>query len=91
MPAQSGSGRRQVLFVDEVLQLPQKTMVARSMSLQSSEVEGSQHQRVLDIGSVEQGVCLIKHCHKLDRKEFSKVVVRMTIGFMVMGFVGGRI
>lgn len=54
MPAQSGSGRRQVLFVDEVLQLPQKTMVARSMSLQSSEVEGSQHQRVLDIGSVEQ-------------------------------------
>ena len=37
-PAQSGSGRRQVLFVEEVLQLLQKMMAAGLISLQSPEV-----------------------------------------------------
>ncbi|XP_059066042.1 protein transport protein Sec61 subunit gamma-like [Cryptomeria japonica] len=31
---------------------------------------------------------LIKRCHKPDRKEFSKVSFKTTIGFVVMGFVG---
>ncbi|KAI5009801.1 hypothetical protein ZWY2020_011938, partial [Hordeum vulgare] len=31
---------------------------------------------------------IVKRCHKLDRKEFTKVVARTTVGFVVMGFVG---
>ncbi|XP_044957248.1 protein transport protein Sec61 subunit gamma-like [Hordeum vulgare subsp. vulgare] len=33
-------------------------------------------------------VRLVKRCHKPDRKEFTKVAARTTVGFVVMGFVG---
>ncbi|KAL9380745.1 hypothetical protein Peur_026402 [Populus x canadensis] len=29
-----------------------------------------------------------KRCHKLDHKDFTKVVFRTTIGLVVMGFIG---
>ena len=31
---------------------------------------------------------LVNKCHKPDQKEFTKVAVRVAIGFVVMGFVG---
>ncbi|KAL9343379.1 hypothetical protein Peur_063810 [Populus x canadensis] len=31
---------------------------------------------------------LVKRCHKLDHKDFTKVVFRTTIRFIVMGFIG---
>ncbi|XP_043725392.1 protein transport protein Sec61 subunit gamma-like [Telopea speciosissima] len=31
---------------------------------------------------------LVKHCHKPDGKEFTKVTFCMAAGFIVMGFVG---
>nr|XP_016507445.1 PREDICTED: aquaporin PIP1-5-like [Nicotiana tabacum] len=36
----------------------------------------------------KDNVRLVKRCHKPDRKEFTKVATRTTIGFVVMGFVG---
>ncbi|CAL9149632.1 unnamed protein product, partial [Musa hybrid cultivar] len=41
-------------------------------------------------GIEHDGAALALRCHKPDRKEFSKVAVRTTIGFMVMEFVGGQ-
>ncbi|CAL9051430.1 unnamed protein product, partial [Musa banksii] len=84
-PVQSGSGRRHVLFVEEVLQLPQKMMAVGSISLQSLEVMWLQWRNALDQCQSLEGVRPIKHCHKLDRKEFSKVAVYTTIRFMVIG------
>ncbi|KAI9379213.1 hypothetical protein POPTR_017G064032v4 [Populus trichocarpa] len=31
---------------------------------------------------------LVKRCHKLDHKDFTKVVFHTMIGFVVMGFIG---
>ncbi|CAL9196469.1 unnamed protein product, partial [Musa hybrid cultivar] len=64
-------------------------MVVGSVSLQSPEEEGS-WRRLGGIVGIGHEKCLIKRCHKPDRKEFSKVAVRMAIGFMVMEFVGGQ-
>ncbi|XP_016445200.2 aquaporin PIP1-2-like [Nicotiana tabacum] len=36
----------------------------------------------------KDSVRLVKRCHKPDRKEFTKVATRTSIGFVVMGFVG---
>ena len=36
----------------------------------------------------KDSICLVKRCHKPDRKEFTKVAFRTAIGFVVMGFVG---
>ncbi|ONK72360.1 uncharacterized protein A4U43_C04F18610 [Asparagus officinalis] len=36
----------------------------------------------------KDSVRLVKRCHKPDRKEFTKVAFRTTIGFVIMGFVG---
>ncbi|ONK71451.1 uncharacterized protein A4U43_C04F8700 [Asparagus officinalis] len=37
---------------------------------------------------MKDSVRLVKRCHKPDRKEFTKVAFRTTIGFVIMGFVG---
>ncbi|KAG0581370.1 hypothetical protein M758_4G250300 [Ceratodon purpureus] len=36
----------------------------------------------------KDSVRLVNKCHKPDRKEFSKVAIRTSLGFIVMGFVG---
>ncbi|GFP86221.1 protein transport protein sec61 subunit gamma-2 [Phtheirospermum japonicum] len=36
----------------------------------------------------KDSVCLVKRCHKPDRKELKKVATRTAIGFVMMGFVG---
>ncbi|KAJ6866523.1 hypothetical protein NC652_037923 [Populus alba x Populus x berolinensis] len=36
----------------------------------------------------DDNIRLIKRCHKLDHKDFTKVVFRTTIGFVEMGFIG---
>ncbi|XP_057950778.1 protein transport protein Sec61 subunit gamma-like [Malania oleifera] len=36
----------------------------------------------------EDNIRLVKRCHKLDCKVFTKVAFRATIEFIVMGFIG---